>query len=429
MRSLSAFPRYGDGWLEAILLPVLALLLVWILNPSDPLLLRADFPWLLLIPLLIALRYEFLPALLATLILGSTFLWHPYPLAPSLVASAGTVVVALVGAEFASYWRRREAGRALQEEITATRLRQLADDLYVTRVSLDRLEQSLLYQPVSVRTAVHELRSALAAQHGHLDAAVLQRVLYFLNQLAGVQVAAWYRVGAEEAHPQRLAQLGAVADWDGADPVWREALAKGQSQNIAALELTQIHHYLSVHVHGDEQSERQILAVEDMSFFAINRESLQIVEVLFQYLCNYADSLQFAKPILQRWPDCPAAFATDFLQLQRLAAVVPEVGFCICYDFHPGADADLVVGRIATLRRGLDVLWLHRDAKHSCLLVLLPFAGPAAADGYRLRIENELRDGFLAQWQQAFRSCQLFRVDGSAATTQLASFLDSGTKQ
>lgn len=429
MRSLSAFPRYGGGWLEAILLPALALLLAWILDPSDPLLLRADFPWLLLIPLLIALRYEFLRALLAALILGSTFLWHSYPLAPSLVTSAGTVVVALVGAEFASYWRRREAGRALQEEINATRLRQLADDLYVTRVSLDRLEQSLLYQPVSVRTVVQELRSALAARQGHLDAVVVQRVLYFLNQLAGVQVAAWYRVGRQEAHPQRLAQLGAVADWDGTDPVWREALTKGQSQNIAALELAQIHHYLSVHVHGDECSERQILTVEDMSFFAINRESLQIVEVLFQYLCKYADSLQFAKPILQHWPDCPAEFATNFLQLQRLAAVVPEVGVCIRYDFHPGADADLVVGRISALRRGLDVLWLHQDAERIRLLVLLPFAGPAAADGYRLRIENEQREGFLAQWQQAFRSYQLFRIDESGAEKQLADFLGTETEQ
>lgn len=426
MRSLSAFPRYGDGWLEAILLPALALLISTVLDPSDPLLLHGDFPWLLLIPLLIALRYEFLPALLAAVILGSTFLWHPYPLAQALVVGAGTVVVALVAAEFASYWLRREAGRALQEEITATRLRQLADDLYVTRVSLDRLEQSLLYQPVSVRTAVQELRQSLAAREGRLESTIVQRVLYFLNQLAGVQVASWYVVDAHAGRPEHLAQLGAATDWDGSDPVWREALSKGQSQNIAGLTLTQIHQYLSVHVHADAQQADHVLTIEDMSFFAINRESLQIVEAIFQYLCNYADSVRFAQPLLQIWSDCPAEFATDFLQLQRLATLAPDVGVCIRYDFYPGPDAELVLERIAALRRGMDVLWLHRQADRLQLLVLLPFAGPGAADGYRTRIEKDQQDGYQVQWQRAFASYQVFPIDPRPATEQLASYLRAG---
>lgn len=232
MRLLTAIPRRREGWLEAILLPAVALLITHFLVPWDPLLLHQPFPWLVLVPLLIALRYEFLPGALATLVLTTASWWHPYPTDVLLPAAAGTLLVTLIGAEYASAWRRQETRRALQEEITTTRLRQLADDLYVTRTSLDRLEQSLLYQPVSVRSALRELRDDLRRRQGVLDPPLLRKILYFLNQLVGVQVAAWFSWEAKEPRPRQLAALGRVSEWDGGDPVARAALSEGRSQQL-----------------------------------------------------------------------------------------------------------------------------------------------------------------------------------------------------
>lgn len=426
MRFLTVVPRRGDGWLEATLLPAFALILSWLLDPRDPLLLQQPFPWLVIIPLLIALRYEFLPALLSGLVLFSTLAWHPYPVTVILPVAAGTLLVALIAAEFASYWLRREAGRTLQEEITATRLRQLADDLYVTRISLDRLEQSLLYQPVSVRTAIQELRQRLALAEGVMDSDLLRRVLYFFNQLAGVQIAAWYRLEPRGTHPICVAELGKISDWDGSDPVWKAAVSERCSQSLADLGIDRIHHYISVHLHGEAETERFFLCIEEMSFFAINRESLQIVEVLFQYLCNYRDALQVSQPILRRWPDCPAEFATDFQQLQNLARIVPNVGVCIRYDFRSGEAAQNVVHRIQNLRRGMDVLWLHEESNRISLLALLPFVGSSGAEGYRSRIEAEHRKYCADSWEQAFLGFHLFTVDGRNPADQLQKFLTAG---
>lgn len=217
MRLLTSIPRWREGWLEAILLPALVLVLTHFLAPQDPLLLQQPFPWLILVPLLIALRYEFLPGAVAALILAAVTWWHPYPSTTLLPDAAGTLLVTLIAAEYAAYWSRREVDRALQEKITATRLRQLADDLYVTRTSLDRLEQSLVYQPVSIRSALEELRQDLRRGKGEMDAPLLEKMLYFLNQLAGVQVASWYRWEAGAAEPRRLASFGPVAEWDGGD--------------------------------------------------------------------------------------------------------------------------------------------------------------------------------------------------------------------
>ncbi|WP_348550134.1 PelD GGDEF domain-containing protein [Acidithiobacillus sp.] len=424
MRFLTAIPRRGEGWVEAILLPIVALLLTHFLVPQDPLLLQQPFPWLLLIPLLIALRYEFLPGALAALILATAIWWHPYPLDHFLSVAAGTLLVTLIAAEYASHWVRREAGRALQEEITATRLRQLADDLYVTRTSLDRLEQSLLYQPVSVRSALQELRNDLHQSQGSFDVPVLEKVLYFLNQLAGVQVASWYRWEAGASRPQRLAALGKVSDWDGADPVARAALAEGHSQQLADLELERMHRYLSVHVHGHEKSGRDLLCIEDMSFFAITFESMKIIEVFFQYLCNHRDARISAEELLSRWSDCPVDFAADFLQLRSLAAIVPDVGICQRYLFHAGKEAQEIARRIQNLRRGLDVFWVHETEGHLLVLLLLPFAGSSAAEGQRARVEAELQKCCATLWESAFVRADFLPVDARPAAEQVARWLE-----
>lgn len=428
MRALTVVPRRGDGWLEAIVFPTLALLLSRLLDPGDPLLLHQPFPWVIILPLLVALRYEFLPALLSGFVLFSAVMWHSYPVTLVLPVAAGTLLIILIAAEFASYWLRREAGRALQEEIISTRLRQLDDDLYVTRVSLDRLEQSMVYQPVSIRTAIQEVRQHLASAKGIIDSDFIRRVLYFLNQLAGVQIAAWYRLGRRDAHPVCLAEFGKISDWDGSDPVWNAALNQGCSQSLADLGVNRIRHYISVHCHGEAEAERHFLCVEEMSFFAINRENLKIIEILFQYICNYHDALQVTQPITRRWPDCPAEFAIDFQQVQNLARVVPDAGVCIRYDFRPGKSAQDIVRRIQNLRRGMDALWLHEESNHISLLALLPLKGPSGAEGYRSRIEAERRQDGEDSWEQVFLSFHLFTVDGRNPADQIHEFLTVGKK-
>lgn len=426
MGMLTALPRRSEGWLEAILLPICALLLSNFLHPQDPLLFTQGFPWLMLIPLLIALRYAFLPALASMVILASNFLWHPYPLGVSLELAAGTLLVVLIAAEFSAYWFRRETGRALEEEITATRLRQLADDLYVTRISLDRLEQSLLYKPVSVRSVLEDLRRSLIANRGILNQETVSRVLYFLNQLAGLQVAAWYSCSSANTQPVLLASFGDVAALNEMDPVWHQAVAEGHSQNIAGLDLVQIQQYLSVHVHREEVGIAYYLAIEEMSFFAISRENLQIVEVLFQYLCNYSNAVQFSQQLLQRWSDCPPEFAVDFLQLQRLAKIVAHVGFCVRYVLRDAPQAEAIVRSMQNLRRGLDVLWLHRGNKGLYLLVLLPFSGQSAVEGYLRRVETQIQERCSNDWEKVFQRRDALELDGRDAVVQIHAFLEEG---
>lgn len=424
IRLLTALPGWGEGWFEAILLPALGILLGWSADPGDPLLLSQPFPWMLLIPLLIALRYELLPALLSILILGSTFLWHPYPEIRGLEIVAGTILVALIASEYAGYWARREAGRFLQEEITATRFRQLSDDLYVTRISLDRLEQSLIYQPISVRSTLLEIKHRLTTRRGELDTELMHDTLYFLSQLVGIQVASGYRLETGSSIPILLSAFGQAQAWQAEDPVLRKALESGVSQSLADLEITKIRHYIAVHVHTDHSGIRYLLTIEDMSFFSISKESLQIIEVIFQYLCNYAESLAKATSLLQQWPDCPAEFATDFMQLQKLAQRVPRVGMIAVYQFQSGTAAERILEHLQRLRRGLDVVWIHPRDDLIQLVILLPFAGDMAVKGHFQRMYSECHQHYAEEWAQSFVRHDFYPLGTQHCAQQFRHFMD-----
>ncbi|PKY12206.1 hypothetical protein B1757_00210 [Acidithiobacillus marinus] len=423
---ITALPRWGAGWIEAFLFPVLGLLLAWELSPTDPLLLKQPFPWLLIIPLLIALRYELLPALLSVIILASTFLWHPYPEIRGLEVFAGTVLVILIASEYAGYWTRKEAGRSLQEEITTTRFRQLSDDLYVTRISQDRLEQSLLYHPMSIRSAMLELKKQLAEKKGVLDKDLGESILYFLNQLVGVQVASIFETKKGAANPSLIANFGDVHPWEIHDPVLREAMESAHSQTLANLEITAIDTYISAHVHTSSPGMHFILTVEDMSFFAINKESLQTIEVIFQYLCNYADSQIKAATLLDIWPDCPAEFAIDLMQLQKLAQRIPQVGMFVLYEFHKGPASDQVLEYLGRLRRGLDILWIHDNHEKVNLIALLPFAGNMAAEGHFQRMRAESNIHYRKQWDQCYTSHKVVAVNNRSCESQIRQILEEG---
>ncbi len=427
-RLLTAVPRVGEGWMEALFLSLLGLLLGWRASPGDPLLVHQNFPWLLLIPLLIALRYEFLPALFSIAVLGMALLWHPYP--PDAIAelAAGFLLVALIAGEFAGYWARQEQGKLLQEEITSTRFRQLTDDLYVTQISLDRLEQSLLYQPVSVRSVLSELRNRIAETKGDVDARVAQQLLYFLNQLSGVQIASFYRIENGNS-PEPLAAFGSVQRWYGDDPIWKKAVETRKSQTLAELEITQIRHYISTHVYDGGTGKSYALAIEDLSFFSISKENLQVIEVVFQYLCRFGESFQRGHKVLEHWPDCPAEFAADFIQLQGLSHEVQRAGIVVSYAFQASSASERIIERLQRLRRGMDLLWVHRASDTVQVIVLLPFAGAVAAEGHYDRMKAEIQECYGKDWETNFLDYQLFPIDKEDVQTQVGRILDMRTEE
>jgi hypothetical protein len=63
-------------WLESLTITMLSPLLGLAISRSDPFLIRADFPWLVLVPLLVGAQHGMLPALASAALLGARAYWQ-----------------------------------------------------------------------------------------------------------------------------------------------------------------------------------------------------------------------------------------------------------------------------------------------------------------------------------------------------------------
>ena len=416
---------------EAAVLPLLLLALGWWISPPDPLFAWASFPWPLLGPVLLALRYGPMTGVVGTIALLAGWL--------ALVASGavtaatpklyflGTLVLVMVCGEFASLWRARVRRAEANARYLGERLDHLTRQHYLLRASHDRLEQDLISQPMSMRDALTSLRALTdAAPAAPLPGA--EALLKLLAQFCQIERAALLALNADGTPAgEASATLGAPFALRTDDPLVRAAAAHGGLCHVASDALPEHHHsaYLVVsrlrdlrgHDHG-------VLVVESMPFFALNTDSLQVLNLLVGY---YADSLGAAalvRPIHAAVPDCPHPFA---LELQRLWHIARDGGLpgalvALTYTARPLLD-DLPL-HWHRLQRTLDVTWHVRRGEREALLVLMPLAGPAAITGYLDRLDAWLTQHLEAPPGEAGIAIHTYSLDATPAAALLSTVLE-----
>ncbi len=113
------------------------------------------------------------------------------------------------------------------------------------------------------------------------------------------------------------------------------------------------------------------------------------------------------------------------MQLQKLTQRVSQVGMLVRYDFHNGPCAEKILEYLQRLRRGLDVLWLHKDKEHIQLIALLPFAGSMAAEGHFQRMRTESRLHYGEEWEKSFIRHKIFSISTQDCAKQIKQLFDS----
>jgi len=137
-----------------------------VVHRDDPLFVRAAFPWGLLVPALVALRYGFAPGFVAAA--GSVFLmvaaWRQlvplrFPLQqfPAELA-VGTILVTMLAGEFCDAWTRRLAALERAEAHGRRRFEGFARAYQVLRLSHEELEARASTRTASLREGLRAVR-------------------------------------------------------------------------------------------------------------------------------------------------------------------------------------------------------------------------------------------------------------------------------
>ncbi len=393
-------------WLETVALTLLAVTLAMWAEPSNPFFVRGDFPWLVLAPALLALRYGVLPGLLSCALLAMLWLvarkyglvTGPAP-ATSLV---GAMILTMVCGEFASNWmaklRRLEiSGRYLDE-----RLDRLTRQHYLLMLSHERLEQEQFSRPVTLRAAVARIRMLAAAPREPVAANAapgaqsypgLASLVELLGQFCQLEVAGIHACTAEGPGSAVIEAIGAARPLVVDDPLVAYCMAKRELSHVQMSELRGAAHsrYLIVApVITSEGRLLALLAVEQMPFLALHAETLSTLSVLLGY---YADSLavsRAARVMHQALPGCPLDFADEVNRCHRMwqSAGIYSALMLIKFGTHPEAAEFAALMRRQF--RDLDIVWGIEQPRGRILLALMPLAGPAGVEGCMSRLESSL---------------------------------------
>jgi hypothetical protein len=392
-------------WLEVVLLPLLLIGLAWLVRPQDPLLLSAAFPWLWFGPVLIALRYGVFSGLIAgVLVLIDWGVADALSVAgqefPRDYFVGGALLILLCG-EFSDVWSDRNLRMDETNLYVTERLSRLTKRHLLLNLSHDRLEQEMLARPGSLRDALARLRDLVIASGAEQEARLpgAGSLLQLLAQYVNIESAAVYVAGESNGRltlGEVAASIGDPQPLLASDTLLELALEKRMLAHIAGDEASlerSSNQLLVAPLMASDDTLVGVLAVTKLPFFSLNVENLQMLSVIVSY---YADNILAAPEvdlIRQRLPGIPAMYAEELGRMMRMQRKIGLSSHIVVMTFA-GNRKEEIPAQFLQIKRGLDLYWQTFVRNNPVIAVLMPFASPAAKEGFLTRIDGWIRSRF-----------------------------------
>lgn len=400
----------SSKWLEAIVIPLLAMGIAWLANPQDPLLLNASFPWLWFAPLLVALRYGVLPGLISGILIlaewlaASAFGLYGAADFPREFFFAGALLI-LFGGEFSDVWRDRlnridETNLYLVERLSGLTRRHL-----LLNLSHDRLEQEMLARPGSLRDALVRLRAAVIdanAKPGALPGT--EGLLHLLAQYVNIEAAGLYLVngdGSGLAPGEMVGELGESLPLKADDELFQLAMDTRNLAHIAGFDLALERNSNQLVIAPLVTSDNKVvgvLAVSKLPFFSLNVENLQMMSVILAYYADCIAAAPVASEIGKRLPDVPPMYAEELGRLMYMQKSFNISSHVVVLIFRGQRRLEMP-SELMRIKRGLDLYWETTVEGEPAIIVLMPFASVSAKEGFLERINGWLKTRFGASFE------------------------------
>ncbi|MBP0600580.1 PelD GGDEF domain-containing protein [Herbaspirillum sp. LeCh32-8] len=411
---------------ETVLFVLAAVALSYWIAPEDPFGIAAQFPWIWLVPAILAMRYGSAIGVIAvaTMLAGWYVLVHQiHADASQAVVSAaeafpqpyflGGLILTLLCGQFAEVWNARSRRLKAINAYLDERLTMLTKNHFLLRLSHERLEQDLLSKPLTLRESLDRMR-ALTLTQTMLDPSKIpapEAFLQILVQSCQVEAAAVHTLDAQgNVVAQPVAAVGKMPEFAGDDPLVKYALqqrklAHVQTESVNQALRNQSRYLVVAPLENFEGKLFGLLLVEALPFVALNEDTLQLMSVLIDY---YADGIEVgatSRAILQQLPTCPPELAVDVVRLHHLKRNTGIDSSLVALVF---GDDDLsrdMFDQIRRLKRAADVVWSYKSGNRNVLMTLLPLSGAAAVDGYLMRVETvshaQFGNKFLSNYAEA----------------------------
>jgi polysaccharide biosynthesis protein PelD len=438
-RALDSLPAIFWMMFETGVLIGSGLALAYWLTPDDPFGIRAQFPWLWLIPALLALRYGTIDGLFASLLLfalwfvASKFFGQPQPeIFPQQYFLGGLVMILICG-QFADVWNSRLDRVRTVNGYLDDRLKTLTRSHFLLRLSHERIEQELLVRPITLRDLLDQLQvignNPTQAPQNAKALAGCEHLLRILTQSCELEDASIYRVVGDPKNLRLeetpVTSTGEALALNSADPLISLAMETATLAHVQASDasLYASDYLVCAPIQTSNRTLLGMVVVRGMRFFALNNENLQLITVLNGYYADALMRVELTRPVLLIQPDCPADFALELVRLQSLFNIAKIESAIVGLVFEKTPQSESVYEQVCRMRRTIDLTWVIELAEHRVIVSLLSLAGAPAIEGFLMRIEGDLQEQFGTSFAQSHIAVHTVTIASDPAAETLEKLL------
>jgi len=423
---LGDFGRLLELLAFAALVPALGLMLF----SSDPLGLKAGFPWACAAPVVFAARYgstwgaacAAVAAMVFFVIGGVAYEAQSTAL---LTLAIGTLIMCIVIGDVAAAWRSRSGRAEAENEYLRHRLKEFSNDYHVLKVSHGQLEEFMAGQRLSLRQALQQAKPILTAGGEGMEAG--SDLMAIFAQFCSVQVAGLYAMKNEsQVETTAVAVHGNMGDLPTQDQLLNLAIEKRQLVSVKlASHATDNHEsgLLAVVPLVDAQGTLHgLLAVRDMHFMAFQQENLNILALLGGYVGDMLTRSKGAAQSRAAW------FLAELDTALRFADTNSVTSSLLCLEFEDTEHVAEVSEMVSTNIRSLDSSWLPKTKNGATtVVILLPLIAETQCDAYLRRIGQSVRNEFGLELQDLLADVTTRQLSASDTRETCMAFINAST--
>jgi hypothetical protein len=387
----------ATAWIETLGLTALVPGLGYWLQPLDPLFMNARFPWLILGPMLLGLRYGLAHGLCSALMLIAAIgaYWHygsagqmPFPGELAI----GLLLVALTTNEFRAVWELRTHRLSEICSYHQRRLIEFSRIYAVLKASHALLEHQAGESRLSLRAALTQLKESMASISGDNRGAVAAKCLEVFGQYGHLQSAAFFWVVADdEIEADDAACIGDPPEAWASRELILEAVESRNPVYLDPAKREKLDAWLAAIPLVDAGNRVwAVVAIHEMPFGLFKQHHFDLLAVLGGY----------AADIIAQWQkSCPDEGAAKFrldlarcLREARLRSIpVSLAGFTVL----PGPDASEIERFVFRSCRALDLTFLSTIRGRPLILRILPLTDAVGAKVYIDQLRSAFRKSFM----------------------------------
>ncbi len=370
-----AITKYA--YLETFIVSSLAILIGYMFDPSDPLLIKYEVIYIILVLAIITLFHGMSNGLFALLIL-SVYMKLFYDVFPTREFLHMLMLTLILG-EFHYFWNRKLIQNSSKNAYLRIKLDELSNAFYTLKISHDQLEKNYVFKPMSLRNSIRLIKDAYSKEEDYYT-----EFMTLLEKSFNVSKAQLCYVLKDRLY--NVSDKTASQAVGSGDPMVEMAMVRQSPIYVSSQEVQNNSRYLAVIPAVSDDRVKGMLLIKKMPFLSFNKDTLITISVLIAYFLDELEKWKMIK--LEKAPSTMLNddFAFELKRLHKLYADYEIESTVLVIKTEDELLSHLILEMIQKNLRSLDLFSSHRSFDTYVIGVLFPFADDASAQGFLNRL-------------------------------------------